>query len=445
MPLYAGVCETNITPPPDVWMAGYSFRSTPALGVHDELYARALVFDDGYTRLGIVTMDLISLDFDLVERIREGVEAQAGIPGAALLLNASHTHGGPGTLTFRTMGPTDPVYREIVVRKIIGVVKQAAERLRPAHVAYGSAPCQIGANRRRISLEGRKIRGLLFAGPVAPTVQALRVDDSTGHPFALLFLHACHPVTLGGDNLQITADWCGYACRVVQEATGGAVMPLYVQGCAGNITPLRGRSFVEAEENGREVGQAALHAMEQAQPLEETRLTYAESALALPQMLPDRETEEQEIAKYEAELAQAQQEQTAYGKILLLEGRLDCARDRLAVARQAEPTLIQPSSIQRLTVCGAHWLGFPGEMFVQYQNDFSRQSPQPVFSTAFTNGCHGYVPTAADYPYGGYEVAEAFRYYGTLMITADCEALIRDEVYRLLNIANPDRTPYSVL
>src|ERR1041385_1379223 len=100
MSLYAGIGETNITPPPDVWMAGYAPRHTPAVGVHDELFARALVFDDGYTRLGLVAMDLVSLDFELVRRIREGVEAQTGIPGEALLLNATHTHGGPGTLTY---------------------------------------------------------------------------------------------------------------------------------------------------------------------------------------------------------------------------------------------------------------------------------------------------------------------------------------------------------
>jgi len=126
MPLYAGVGETNITPPPDVWMAGYSLRSSPAVGVHDDLFARALVLDDGEFRMGLVAMDLVSLDFELVQRIREGVSAQAGIPGEALLLNATHTHGGPGTRIFRTCGPPDPIYREIVVRKIIGVVKQAA-------------------------------------------------------------------------------------------------------------------------------------------------------------------------------------------------------------------------------------------------------------------------------------------------------------------------------
>src|SRR5262245_26187028 len=109
-------------------------------------------------------------------------------------------------------------------------------------------------------------------------------------------------------------------------------------------------------------------AMEQAQPLEYSRLAYAETDLSLPPIARDRAEEEQEIAKYEAELAQARQEKASYGKLLFLEDRLDCARDRLAVALQDEPDLFQPSAIQHLTVCGVHLLGFPGEMFVQYQN-----------------------------------------------------------------------------
>ena len=47
MPIYAGVCETNITPPPGIWMGGYAARAGVALGVHDELMARAFVADDG--------------------------------------------------------------------------------------------------------------------------------------------------------------------------------------------------------------------------------------------------------------------------------------------------------------------------------------------------------------------------------------------------------------
>jgi neutral ceramidase len=343
------------------------------------------------------------------------------------------------------MGPIDPVYREILVRKIVGVVRQAAETLRPARLAYGTAPCQIGVNRRPTYPEGRTIRGFAYAGPVAPSVQALSVTDPGGAPFALLMLHACHPVTLGGDNLLITADWCGYACRVVQEATGGAVMPFLLQGCCANINPFRSRTFAAAEENGRDVGRAALIALEQAEPLpDDAGLAFSETVLSLPQLLPDAGFETEAIAGYEAELARAREENASKGQLLFLEGRLDCARDRLAVALQTKPDLSQSFAVQHLSVGGADFLGLPGEMFVQYQNDFSAQCPRPVFTAAFSNGCHGYVPTAADYAYGGYEVRDAFHYYGTLMITEDCERLIREEVYRLLQIENPDGKPYTV-
>ncbi len=428
-------------------MAGYSFRDAPARGIHDELKARVLVLDDGLTRLGIVAMDLISLDLHLVERIRECVAATTGIPGPALLLNATHTHGGPLTLSFRTMGTADSAYQEILVRKIAGAVAQAVANLRPARLSYGESPCQIGANRRPIYPESREIRGFAYAGPVAPSVQTLSVTNSGGDPLALLILHACHPVTQEGDNMLITADWCGFACKHVREATGGRVMPFLLQGCCGNINPIRWRGFVDAEANGRDVGRAALSAMQRATPLEDnapSSLRYAETVLSLPQIPPDATEEERIIADFEVQLSQARAENAPKGKILYLEGRWDCARERLAVAKLPDAELSQPFAVQHLSVGGVDFLGMPGEMFVQYQNDFSAQCPRPVFTTAFSNGCHGYVPTAADYAYGGYEVTGAFHYYGTLMISDDCEQLIRDEVYRLLQIEDPDRTPYSV-
>ncbi len=87
----------------------------------------------------------------------------------------------------------------------------------------------------------------------------------------------------------------------------------------------------------------------------------------------------------------------------------------------------------------------PGEMFVQYGLDFDRQAAGPVISLGCTNGMHDYVPAAADYPYGGYEVSEAHRYYGALPYSSGCEGDIRAAVYyRLLGIPDADNTPYEI-
>ena len=95
MPLYAGACTTDITPPPGLWMAGYAPRLTTAIGVHDPLYATAVVFDDGHERVALISADLISLPPDLVKLIRSEVSAQIGTDESAIMLHCTHTHGGP--------------------------------------------------------------------------------------------------------------------------------------------------------------------------------------------------------------------------------------------------------------------------------------------------------------------------------------------------------------
>src|SRR4051794_346881 len=101
MPLFAGVCETNITPPPGVWMSGYATRPSGALGIHDELHARALVLDDGQQRVVLVAADLIALPFAMAQEVRGRIAAALGIEAKAVMLHCTHTHGGPYLGIFR--------------------------------------------------------------------------------------------------------------------------------------------------------------------------------------------------------------------------------------------------------------------------------------------------------------------------------------------------------
>ena len=60
-----------------VWMAGFE-NTHPAQGVRDDLWARALVVDQGDTRIGVVVLDLVGFFYGEVQQIRdEG--AQLGV------------------------------------------------------------------------------------------------------------------------------------------------------------------------------------------------------------------------------------------------------------------------------------------------------------------------------------------------------------------------------
>jgi len=429
-------------------MSGYAYRPTGCIGIHDELYARALVLDNGHNALAILSMDLIGLDFDLVKEVREGIAQQAGLAPEAVMLNASHTHGGPAVREYHAMGPRDPAYIDVLRRKLIGVASQAAQQMRRASLAYGRAPVQIGVNRRQVTKkEGRSVLGTNFAGPVAPFVDVLVLRDSREIPFALLFCHACHPTTLVGENLLITADFCGYACDYIRRESAGTLMPLFLQGCCGNINPYPRGRFTHAQEHGYNLGAAALEALKRSEPLagsqeEKEKLDYAEKTIHLPLQPPQpREECEASIAEWTAKIEE-ERARGNQGARMHAEGMRDYAQYELRMHEQS--SWEQPFTMQKLTLGTAQVLGMPAEMFVQYALDFAKQSPKPLLPLGFTNGVHGYVPTAADFPLGGYEVNYAHRYYGTLMFTPECERLIREAAYELLEVQEPDWTPYSV-
>ena len=71
----AGFAETEITPPVGTPLAGFAARDHGSEGLHDPLHSKALVLDDGTTRLCLITNDVLGLSADLVGRIRAQIEA----------------------------------------------------------------------------------------------------------------------------------------------------------------------------------------------------------------------------------------------------------------------------------------------------------------------------------------------------------------------------------
>lgn len=442
MALKAGICETNITPPLGVWLAGYAGRSSGCIGVHDELHARALVLDDGISLACIVSLDLIALDFDLVERIRDGINRIVGIPYERILLNCSHTHSGPGTRTFRAMGERDELYCNVMARKVVGAVQQAADMLEPTSLRWGRAPVQIGINRRERH-QDQTVIGQNPRGPVQPYVDVLRIDREDQTPLAVLLAYATHPVVLGGQNLWVSADYPGSACDLLKQVALGT--PMFLQGCAGNINPIHtGATFAHVRKLGEILGAAVVVAAHLSEPVSGVPISGTLRTVSLPYLFPSLEEAEQHLHQAEDDLQRAEAEGAPLGIMMWRRDMVRWAQDLLLTVEKDEPKEM-PFEIQLLRLGDVHLLAFPAEMFVQYALDIERQSPyKPTITLGYSNGCWGYIPTAADYAIGGYEVDMAYRYYGTLMVTADCERLIRQEVYDLLGVEAPDWTSYSL-
>src|SRR5207302_5845547 len=150
-----------ITPPLGTPMAGY-YHARAAEGVHDDLYAKAIVLEEDGSKAALVSLDLISTTLTLVKEARREIERTSGLRGANVMISATHAHTGP-VLSTRGLretllgGGTDLAqrYAAELPAKIAAAIRQAEAALTPAHVLVGRGhEATIAFNRRFYMKDG---------------------------------------------------------------------------------------------------------------------------------------------------------------------------------------------------------------------------------------------------------------------------------------------------
>lgn len=174
--LKIGAARVVITPPLGVSVAG-SYTDRRAVGLRDDLYARAFVVDDGLGQLAIVSCDLIGVRASTVAGARRIVEARCGVPGDHVLIAATHNHAGPLTRELAASGlagENDEPYLAQLERQIAAAVEAALHRRAPARLRLTLGEARgVAFNRRFVMRPDAPATagGAPSAGPVAGTVR----------------------------------------------------------------------------------------------------------------------------------------------------------------------------------------------------------------------------------------------------------------------------------
>lgn len=253
----AGAAEVDITPDGACYLDGY-WNHRPATAVRDRLKARALVLDDGRTRVAVVVSDLIAYFYQWVERARM---LQTAVPPTNVVLCTTHTHASPCLLgMFGPPGSVDAGYIEWVGQRMADAIADAAAALRPAKVGYGRASMPV--------VDG-EIAG--FArnwhnpGVVDPEVLLAHFTDAdSGDPIATLVNFGNHPDVLGDQTTVVSADFLSFVYADLGSRIGGSVLAL--QRAIGGVEPIpQGvNDPAEAESAMRAVGAVVVDAAERA-------------------------------------------------------------------------------------------------------------------------------------------------------------------------------------
>ncbi len=379
----------------------------------DRLMSRALVLDDGTTRLAIVVVDSLMLTRDMLDDVKQQASQQTGIPVERMLISATHTHSAPSAMP--CLGSrADPEYSVFLPGQIVRSIVQANERLVAAQAGWAViTDDQHNHCRRWIFRSDRMVMTDPFgqqnvrahmhpghlspnhvgpSGPADTDLTLLAIQTREGQPLAVLGNYAMHYY---GSPL-VSGDFCGRFGDVFAELIGASrQQPAFVgmmsQGTSGDsmwpdYSRAAGRNDLDAYT--RAVAEKAAAAYSTIRFRSDVTLAMAEATLKLNRRTPDDERMKwatDMMAKVGDRLPQGWSEVYAFEQKYLRE-------DPTAELR-----------LQAIRVGDLGITAIPDEVFGITGLKLKQRSPLPLtMNIELANGAEGYIPPPEQHVLGGY-------------------------------------------
>jgi hypothetical protein len=440
--LKIGSAAVKITPPDGTPMAGY-YSDRGATGVHDDLWAKALVLEKNGSTIAIISCDLIGLPYEMVARIRQTVEKTTGIPSGNIMVSATHSHTGPVIPKkldrYNISGRQAEIHSKYITElpaNIAESAKQAYKTMTPGRISLGTGYEEtISFNRRFFMTDGTvgwnpgKMNPMIIkpAGPIDPDVIVLYAETPEGKPLSTYVNFALHLDNVGGS--EISADMPYTLSTILGKIKGQEMITFFAQGCSGNInhinvktkTPQKGHN--EAKRIGTVLAAEVIKTYTRLQPVEVSDISVTRSVVKLP--LPEVNPEELPLAREvisragTAKAPRFLELVNAYKVIDVLD-------------KKGQPV---DAEIQVITLgdqCAIVTL--PGEIFTELGMYIKSRSPyQYTMVVELSNGSLGYVPDRKAYVEGNYEPVSARCGPGSGELLAEKALAMLNEMKRKAN------------
>jgi len=410
----AGFGKVCISPPEGAPLAGFAAREEVSEGIHDDLFARALVLAKEDAAIALVSVDVLALPGDFIGRVREMIRASTGLRPDSVMIASTHTHAGPVTITtfFNPEESVDSAYMDFLARAIEESVISAWRGRFPARAGAGAGRVEgIGVNRR--SPDQR---------PIDEEIGIIKIEDEGERVRAVFVNYACHPTVLGSNNLLVTGDFPNFAVERIEESIGPDGFAMFVNGTQGNIsmghsselsaigviTP--GRTFERAAELGHLLADATLAALPQIVTDDAPSLGAFSMRVNLPlKKYPRLEETDKILREADEQLARLSADGAPPDQFMRAKTNRLYASITNFYAREARtmPDGHLPIELQGLRIGETAFVAVPAEVFVEIGLHLKGVAPRQTFIVGIANGYIGYLPTREAYEAGGYEVVSA--------------------------------------
>ena len=222
----------------DSMVIGGGIGPGKAKGQEGELRASAVVVQSpSGERAALIACDVLMIEREILDRAAQRVARDTGIPFNHILINATHTHHAPTTVTVHGYHREEAFTRQVEDRIVDSAVK-AARRLGPASFRFRMGEeSSVGKNRRlllgdgTIYWVGSHADAFRPTGPFDPELPVMGFRRPDGTYEAILFNHSTH--TIGTQKPGVRSpSFYGLAAKELEKDTGGTV--LFFEGASGS-------------------------------------------------------------------------------------------------------------------------------------------------------------------------------------------------------------------
>lgn len=269
-----GVAQVDITPPTGIYLGNWgAAKGYTTKGVHRPLLLTCLTFQCSKQEkpLVLIAADLGWWKNQEDERfLRNGILNALSLDPSQLMFCLSHTHAGPGLCRNDVSKPGGEYIEQYlydIQQAAIHTIHTALSNAIPATLNWHYGKCNLAANRDLANT--RKDRFVVGFNPgekADDTLLVGRITNQQGKIISTIVNYACHPTTLGWDNLFISPDYIGAMREIIESSTHAPC--LFLQGASGELAPAEqytGDTSV-ADKHGCQLGYAALSVLESMLP-----------------------------------------------------------------------------------------------------------------------------------------------------------------------------------
>ena len=275
--LMAGASSSSINPEVGMFIAGDK-PNRRFTGIHDSLYAKAVVIRKDKELLALVTIDCIGLLYPDVQKIRLKASEMINdslISAERIVVASNHIHSGPDVVGIWGPGQlesgVDSVYMSEMIQVAALQVKKAFEAMQPAKIY--SVNGEFGKE---------WVHNICEPNEIDRSLQLIQFTNNNGESIATMTNFACHPTFYDAVQNEVSADYVGAFYKDLSRSIVGE--HLFFQGAIGGwVQPEKeDQSFEVGIKRGTELSAEVQRLLLDKKELENSDIQFRNEVFELP-------------------------------------------------------------------------------------------------------------------------------------------------------------------